>query len=1051
MMFRYLLCGLLLLPLPCALVQHQPLLVASVQAGPVPDNSGQEETRQLVPVEADAIPDRRAHFVLDIGGHAGRPVQLLFTPDGKKLVSAAEDRTVQVWDVVTKERLRVFRPPLGADGLGSAPQHLAVDRLGERGAFWVEVKDDKGQKVRTTFVCSLATGQMHSLPHGGEAVFSPDGKSLVILDGHHLRQVEIATGETRKTVKVLPDKAKNAVRGVAFSPDGRMLAIVAEDEKVYLHDAETLESKRTLTVPGDGNNLRNVGWADDRTVVCRSFSPQKALVVLDVGSGEVKHSYQREALLNQLPKGNNESFVNVQVITGTTKVLIRTTNSSGWWTDCSFLLDWASGEASKGYQIRSPYGCHATAVAPDLSIAAQGDGSLNDIILWNPGDGRALLDGKSTRRLRAAVRGANGFYWSIRWRPDGRAVVWEKLADGNDKGHAELDLASLTLRSLTAGEFDKIGRENRARGLGGKQATRKEADDHIHERGIVREWGPLTLNREWPNLHIAGSPQPVICRGLGPVDWDYSFVGEGLVAAEGYNSSVLQIFDPATGKRLHATRVVQSFIQSLAVSPRPECRYLLIGSDDQTLTVYNPATGKVLMTVFPTGTDWIAWTPQGYYAGTPGGERLMGWQVDNGPDQVANYYPADRFRKQLYRPDVLKLVLETGVVEEALKAANAALPPGERPATNDPADLSKLLPPAAKLTLVKKSDAGEVTLEVAAKAGAKEQPIKSLRLYLDGRPFDARNAAATFEAGVLENKQKWTLTLPPGKHHLAVLARSSDASAVSKELEIDSGPHQDKPVLHVLAIGINKYQDRDLNLASAANDAELITRTFETACKGELFGQVRAQPPLLNEKATRDKILEAIHKLRTDARANDLAVVFFAGHGAKFKDEFYLAPHEVKVDDLPGTALAGKKLRDDLAEFPCQVLLLLDACQAAGFGENGKLAQKKLKPATDDATRLFTADEVGVVVMCASMGYETATEDNKNGLFTRAFTEALTATKDVPFNHANHRQYIHHLQSYVFDKVAEESKEKQHPFLHLPWVVQSFPLRQLPKPSPGER
>ena len=48
------------------------------------------------------------------------------------------------------------------------------------------------------------------------------------------------------------------------------------------------------------------------------------------------------------------------------------------------------------------------------------------------------------------------------------------------------------------------------------------------------------------------------------------------------------------------------------------------------------------------------------------------------------------------------------------------------------------------------------------------------------------------------------------------------------------------------------------------------------------------------------------------------------------------------------------------------------------------------------------------------------------------------------FNHVNQHQYIHHLQAFVFDKVAQDSKEEQHPFLHLPWVVESFPLRKLP-------
>ena len=92
----------------------------------------------------------------------------------------------------------------------------------------------------------------------------------------------------------------------------------------------------------------------------------------------------------------------------------------------------------------------------------------------------------------------------------------------------------------------------------------------------------------------------------------------------------------------------------------------------------------------------------------------------------------------------------------------------------------------------------------------------------------------------------------------------------------------------------------------------------------------------------------------------------------------------------------------------------------------------------------FTDAEVGVAVMCAAMGNEKAEEGKGNGLFTKWLVAALTAKSDVPYNPVNHKQYVHHLQSYVFDKVSTESQEKQHPFLHLPWIVESFALRQLP-------
>ena len=121
-------------------------------------------------------------------------------------------------------------------------------------------------------------------------------------------------------------------------------------------------------------------------------------------------------------------------------------------------------------------------------------------------------------------------------------------------------------------------------------------------------------------------------------------VAGGRVVGHSFARNVLRVYDSETGKQLYAPRLVHSYIQSVAVSPRPACRYVLVGSADQTLTVYNPTTGKVLLTVFPSGADWIAWTPEGYYAATPGGERLMGWTVNNGFDQPAAFHPARRMR-----------------------------------------------------------------------------------------------------------------------------------------------------------------------------------------------------------------------------------------------------------------------------------------------------------------------------------------------------------------------------------------------------------------------
>jgi hypothetical protein len=100
-----------------------------------------------------------------------------------------------------------------------------------------------------------------------------------------------------------------------------------------------------------------------------------------------------------------------------------------------------------------------------------------------------------------------------------------------------------------------------------------------------------------------------------------------------------------------------------------------------------------------------------------------------------------------------------------------------------------------------------------------------------------------------------------------------------------------------------------------------------------------------------------------------------------------------------------------------------------------------MKPATDDVARDLTDDEIGIAVMCAAMAHEKAEGQGGHGLFTQAVLDALAKKPGVPFHPRNQRVYVHHLHTYVFDQVSDRSDDRQHPFLSLPWVVESFVVR----------
>ena len=204
----------------------------------------------------------------------------------------------------------------------------------------------------------------------------------------------------------------------------------------------------------------------------------------------------------------------------------------------------------------------------------------------------------------------------------------------------------------------------------------------------------------------------------------FSFVTDDRVAVGADYGAYL--FDAQTGEMIREFRGHTGMV--LAVAPSPDGRYLLSASDDQTVRIWVPHRVEPLLSLFVAGDDWIAWTPTGYYAASPGGENLMGWQIGNGPEQVGNFVPASQFRKSLYRPDVIKLALKTSSVATALNRLN------------EPAKVVKeVLPPLVVITSPDHTGVRLDNPELTVRATAMAQPghpVTALRLLLDGRPHD---------------------------------------------------------------------------------------------------------------------------------------------------------------------------------------------------------------------------------------------------------------------------------------------------------------------------
>ena len=82
-------------------------------------------------------------------------------------------------------------------------------------------------------------------------------------------------------------------------------------------------------------------------------------------------------------------------------------------------------------------------------------------------------------------------------------------------------------------------------------------------------------------------------------------------------------------------------------------RTLVVADGDGTIRWFRAADdGAELLALFvePRTRRWVAWTPSGYYMASPGGKDLIGWQLNRGWEQLADFFPASRFSDRFNRP-----------------------------------------------------------------------------------------------------------------------------------------------------------------------------------------------------------------------------------------------------------------------------------------------------------------------------------------------------------------------------------------------------------------
>lgn len=161
--------------------------------------------------------------------HTDAVFQIVFSPDGKRLASASADRTVKIWEVATGERLYTLSDAL--DAVNTVSFHPSGKLLAAAGAdriirIW-ELGETEGRQIKSLIAHEDAINQIAFSPNGRVLVSTGADRQLKFWDPNEL--IEIHTAE------IQPDW----VFALAFSPDGKRLAVGRHDGSVAVYDPMT--------------------------------------------------------------------------------------------------------------------------------------------------------------------------------------------------------------------------------------------------------------------------------------------------------------------------------------------------------------------------------------------------------------------------------------------------------------------------------------------------------------------------------------------------------------------------------------------------------------------------------------------------------------------------------------------------------------------------------------------------------------------------------------------------------------------------------------------
>lgn len=454
----------------------------------------------------------------------------------------------------------------------------------------------------------------------------------------------------------------------------------------------------------------------------------------------------------------------------------------------------------------------------------------------------------------------------------------------------------------------------------------------------------------------------------------------------------------AKGELLYKVRAHNAEVRRILFSPDAKIVYTV--GVDQSIKVWESTSGLLLGTLylFNDGNDFVFLDAYGRFDGTENGIKRM-------------YYYSNRIKIQL------------AVVYEVFYTPNLyqRLVTGERFAPID-MDINPL--PVVKMAYEQKTRNLTVEeekpiylntsglAELTINASAENDKVDEIRLFHNGKAVNlATRGLFITDDATGANSKKYSINLLPGLNTFKAIALNSQRTeSLADEIVVNYQVTTNavvKPVnpavnalaeieksatLHLIVVGINTYQNPKLSLNYALADATAFKTELEKDSK-TIIANLQTYF-ITDTQANKKGIIDAFAEVQKNAKAQDVFVFYYAGHGviAEQNKEFYLVPTDVSdlknVDQvLKEKGVPAQLIQDYAIGIQAQKqLFILDACQSAGAFQ-----QLLTADANQQKSIAMVARSTGTHWMAASGAQQFANEFAQlgHGAFTYVLLQAL--------------------------------------------------------------